>query len=350
MALLIGAGMRVFDAAGNLINGGKIRVYDAGTTNLSSIYSNAGLSSALTNPCVSSSSGWPSSNGTTPCAIYAASGSYDVAFLDDDDSVFASFASLPTVGEEGADFTRTVTGGGRILITGAAGAVLIQAGDPSPDNTGGTLTLEGWAGTQLDTLTLDGAVVNTTGRLKENSRKITGTVQTEATAFSAAATVDIPLTNTPSGVRRWRVTIFDLFPSVNSTPQLKISYSGSVKSGASDYAYDTIYWNVAGSTYGRGFDDANTLIAMSGDVFTNQTNKPAVLVIEIITPNSGNDATVVSWRGSHYTNEGTPRPGTISGTGYGLGNFGRADAIQLLGSAGTWTGKYVVEALAGYGD
>jgi hypothetical protein len=343
MAIILPPGTRILDADGAPVSGGKFRVYTANTTTLADVFSDQTLTTPRANPIVANAA------GELPF-FFIDSGTYDIAILTSADVELDSAEDVPAWGEDTGDFNRTVSGLGRIKITGSAGAVLIQIGDPDPDNSGGTGTIEGWAGTQLDTLTLDAAILNVTGRIKENGRKIASTVLTEATSFSAASTVDISLPNTPTGVRRYRVTIFDLFPSTNSQPRLKISYGGSVKGGASDYAYDVWYYGVAGTAYARGFDDAHTHIDLSGDVFTNQTNKPSSIVLEITTPNSGNDATTVHWRGIQYTNEGTPRPATIHGAGFGLGTYGRADAIQLSGSAGTWTGKYVVEALYGFGD
>ena len=129
MATLFPPGLRLFDADGVPLSAAKVRVYTANTTTLASLYSDAALSSAISNPVETDAAGYPA-NGGNECAIYCAAGAYDVAFLDEDDTVLASWDDVSPEGESG-DLERTLTSNSRIKVTGSAGAVLIQVGDPT---------------------------------------------------------------------------------------------------------------------------------------------------------------------------------------------------------------------------
>ena len=82
MALLISPGLRVCDADGVPINGAKVRVRVVNTLTAASLYSDAALSSSISNPVTTNAAGYPSSNGTTACGIFVQSGTYDVAFVE----------------------------------------------------------------------------------------------------------------------------------------------------------------------------------------------------------------------------------------------------------------------------
>lgn len=344
MAQLFLPGLRLSDANGNPLSGAKVRVYTANTTTLVSLYSDAALSSSITNPVITDSAGYPA-NGGNEVVINVAAGTYDVAFLDSDDNVLASWDDYSPSGETG-DIERTVTGNGRIKITGSGGAVMIQAGDPSPDDTGGTLVIEGWAGTQLDSLTLDAATVNTTGRIKEAGKKIIGTVYTEATAFTAVSSVDIPLTEDIDGLRAWEVELFDLTHSTNGSLYARFSFDGggTFKAGASDYEGQFSQMTAGSSTISNQAAAAQMVMhnGMIGD-----TNKPTRGKVFIITPDSGSNWTSLegSFVGTNTTNLARHGPFYTSATGYG-----RATHIRFLPSAGTITGKYLVRPLRGYGE
>ena len=56
MALLVEGRLLLTDASNVPLNGGKARIYDTGTTDLTSVFSDAGLTTPLTNPVVANSS------------------------------------------------------------------------------------------------------------------------------------------------------------------------------------------------------------------------------------------------------------------------------------------------------
>ena len=352
MAIITSPGYSIQNA-GVAVNGGKFRVYEQNTTTLATLYSDAAMTTPRANPVVANSA------GELPF-FFLADGAYDCAQLDASDNLLDSQDDVPAWGETSGVFSRTLPGNGRIKITGDAGAVMIQAGDPDPDNVGGSLTIEGQAGTQLDTLTLDAAAVNagtSAGALKENSKKLAGVVSTEATTFTAASTVDIELTNSPTGVRAWEVEIFDFVNSgATVTLGLLFSYDGGAtyKAGASDYAYGLEpYYATGGSTLGTAVrDDAAAFILL------NQTPLPIVtanrhwLHLDILTVNSGTEATLVR-SDLMSADDNTPAyPRRALGAGYGRGGYGRATHVRVyiqIG-AGTLTGKYLLRPKRGYGE
>jgi hypothetical protein len=352
MPAITSLGHVIYDASGNPLSGGKLRVYTANTTTLVSLYSDEALSVPLSNPVVANSEGRPAS-GSNECVVYAASGTYDVAELTAADAVLRNWDDFVPSGESG-DFSRTVTGNGRVSITGSAGAVLFRAGDPSPDNSGGTLTIEGWAGTALDTLTLDATAVNagsSSGALKENSKKLFGVVQTEATTFTTAATVDIELPNLPTGVRKYEIEFFDLTNSASMQPRGRLSFDsgGTYKSGAADYTFSGMYYDVATNVYALTSSAGATSFELGGGLVEPLANKLGRILVTIITPTSGSDAVVLDAITNTWNSDSFVSRNWTAGMCQGA-SYGRATHFRLIPSAGTVTGKYVVRVFRGFGE
>lgn len=345
MAIISTPGYRILDANGDPVSGGKYRVYQANTTTLATLYSDAAMATPRTNPVVANSA------GELPF-FFLEAGTYDVALLDASDAVLDSADDVPTWGEESGDLSRTVSGNGRFSITGAGGAVYFRAGSPDPDNVGGDLTLEGWEGTQLDTLTLDGATVNATGRYTEQGKKIPGTVYTAATAFASAAQVDIALPEDPDGVRAYRVDVWLTPPAGPVNMHGRLSYDGGAnyKSGASDYAYWYLYdSDTAGGATGTlaaARDDAHT--EMRFGPTTPVSNRPTWITFEIMVPDSGNNATLVA--ADIRGNNGSNMPMRCTAIGYGLGSYGRPTHFRLYAASGNIEGSYRVMPMRGFGE
>ncbi|MCR5881188.1 hypothetical protein [Phenylobacterium sp. J367] len=160
MAAFTRTPLRVTDSANAVISGGKLRLYDAGTTNLTPVFSDAGLTTPLTNPVVAASNGW------LPM-IYAAEGTaVDGAFLDASNNVLSgqSFEDSVFVGDNSGDIERDFGANGRFSVNADTGGMPnVEFGDPTGDDTGGEGRIGGWAGTQGDALELDFATVSSTG-------------------------------------------------------------------------------------------------------------------------------------------------------------------------------------------
>jgi hypothetical protein len=347
MAILTEGRILVTDASDTPINGGKVRIYDTGTTNLTSVFSDEALSVPLTNPVVANSSGF------TPVIFAAEATSVDVTYLTAADATVTgrTYTAIPFLGSDTGTFTRTLPGGTRFKITDGGGIVLMQVGDASPDSVGGQLTIEGWAGTQGDTLTLDFATTNTTGVITENSKKLLGIVNTNATTFTAVSSVDIALTQNPSGVLAHDVDVFKLIASSASCQLgVQFSYDGGAtyKSGASDYAFAFQYKNLGDANLYPTYveDDAHTQITLSSS--TDFTAKPAWLTLRILTVASGSDPTSVKGELMCYQGGGTLDLNLNLIRGYGLGSYGKATHMRLLASTGTITGQYRVAAMRGF--
>lgn len=351
MALLISPGTRVIDVNGNLISGGKVRVYDQNTTNYTDLFSDAALTVPLPNPVIANSGGWPSSNPTTPTLIFAEAGAYDISFLDEDDNVLATFEDSPSFGEEDGELSRTVTGNGRFLVTGSAGAVLMQVGDPSPDNSGGTLVIEGWGGTQGDSVTVDAALFDTTGRIKENGKKLMGVVGTPAATVTAGASIPIELTNDPTGVTMWEINVWNLSVSGTDDVVLQLSFDGGStwKTTALDYNWTRIFWGTTTAlTSGSGTSGASSANILLFNGGTAVANQPASAFIRVGTPDSGSNYTRVAW---DVTGVNTTEHFVAMGRGKSATAQGRATHIRIdTTGTNTLTGTYRVIPLRGTGE
>jgi hypothetical protein len=345
MAQLVDPRFLLTDASNVPQNGAKLRIYDAGTANLTSVFSDAALSVPLTNPVVASSS------GILP-QVFAAEGAVvDLQWLTSADVAIPgrSYEDVTFVGADTGDLTRTVTGNARFKLTGSGGANLWQVGDASPDNTGGTLTIEGWAGTQGDALTFDFATTDTTGYLKERTKRLTGVVETAATTFSAVTSVDITLPEFPPDVRAYLVEVFDFSASTNHSLTLRASYDGggTFKSGASDYKYANQQYDTTGGAITFSSLTTTTAIQLESN-YNGATDQAARISIEILTVESGTGHTHIRHRAEGVLNTGAYA--WWQGFGYAQGSYGRVNAIRLITSAGTITGKYRIVPLRGYGE
>lgn len=254
-----------------------------------------------------------------------------------DDVVFSG-ANTGTISR---DFTNS-----RMLFSGSGGIISAEAGDPSPDDIGGKWRIGGWNGTQADLITLDAALSNTTGRFKENSKKLPSVVYTEATAFAAVANVDIALPNDPVGCRAWEVDVWDFTASTSINLRHRFSYDGGATyaAGASDYAYQVAYISVATETLAE--DTADPYINLG--LFPDGTgSRPGRFKYRVMTPRTGSDPTSLECQAW-----GTTVAGTYSGRvhGYGPASSGPVDHLRLIPASGTITGKYLVRPLRGYGE
>jgi hypothetical protein len=94
MAILTEGRILVTDASDTPINGGKVRIYNTGTTTLTSVFSDADLSVPLTNPVVANSSGF--------CpVIFGAEGTIvDITYLTPADATVTgrTYTAIPLLG------------------------------------------------------------------------------------------------------------------------------------------------------------------------------------------------------------------------------------------------------------
>lgn len=336
MAFLAESRLLITDASNMPLNGGKARIYDANTQNLTSVFSDAGLSVPLANPIVANSA------GITP-QVFAAEGTIvDIQYLTSAGALVSGrdYSDVVFVGADTGNFTRTLSGGTRFKISDSGGVVLLEAGDASPDNSGGTAKIQGWAGTQGDLLTLNFTTVNIVGTITENGKKLRGVVYTEATTFTAQTSVAIPLTNIPTGVRGWQIDIIDWIQSVASQITIHFSYDGGAtyKTGVSDYAYIYIF-DDASTTQVR--DNAHTgIIICDNSVATS--GREGYLTIYVTAPSSGGAATIVRTQLDAFDESTTPNSPLIAkATGWCVGGYGRPTHIRLTpNNAATISGKY----------
>lgn len=347
MASIIDTLFRVEDAAGDPIPLGKVRVYLVGTTTLADLFTTADLNPAtpLTNPVVADTGGWAAQ-------IFAASATYRVDTLTAADVLVKTQTTVPSLGTSSTGLDLTLPNGTRYKVTDSGGRVLVQVGDPDPDNTGGKLTIEGWAGSQADDILLDAALIDTTGRIKEIGKKSIGFIYTDATTFSSSAGVAITLPNDPTGVRQWEVEIWDLQCAGVTALTCQLSYDGggTYKSGAGDYWYTKwIADNTAGPGAVYAVSAGDTKLDLVYAVRT-AANKSGRLTVRITTPNSGSEHTLVESDGLCLDRTAATSVAAFGMKGVGLGGFGRVTHLKILQGANAISGSYRVKPLRGSGE
>jgi hypothetical protein len=343
---LFDARWRALDASANPLSGATLTVYNANTVVLTPLFSDVGLSVALANPVTADSAGRFGQ-------IFAAEGTtVDLVLKDSGGSTVYSEDDVAFLGADTGTFSRTLADNTRYKISGSGGVVLIEVGDPSPDNIGGTVTFQGWAGTQGDTATFNFATVNagtSAGALKENGKKITGTIYVDSTQVTAQTSVDIALPQSPSGARAWEIELWNYSQSGNGNLQARLSYDGggTFKSAGTDYKY---YYEQSDST--TGALSVTALVTAAAAQFCSNLNSATDELgrvrLRIITPDSGTTHTSLDFDCRGVLNTGAFA--VFKGLAYGAGSYGRATHLRLLMSASNFTFKYRVVPLRGYGE
>lgn len=331
MALVFDGRWRAQDDSGNAYNGATLTVYQAGTTTPASIYTDANLSIASANPLTSTANGYFAQ-------WYAAQGSlFDVEVRTAGGVLLRRVESIPGLGATSGASTWDFTSARFQARASGTATVNVEAGDPVGDDTGGQMRIGGWNGSQLVSLNLDTAEATISGK------KLPGVVATNKTDFSAVASVDIALPQTVSGLRAWRIHLFD-FRTTGTNLRARLSYDNGAtyKSGASDYAYS--HKDGDATTNANGGQDHLYLVPS-----IQNSTKPTLIMLELWTPNSGSQETVLGGRASKY-DHASGVPGNVVFTGYGLGSYGRATHLRFYVSSGTITGSYRVEPMFGTGD
>ncbi|HET6971721.1 MAG TPA: hypothetical protein VFH92_11390 [Phenylobacterium sp.] len=291
--------------------------------------------------------------GFFPAAFASEGEAYYLILVPNGGNPAAPFHSADGVDALGsdvaADLARTFAAA-RMLISGGLTdgvhqGVIIAAGLPSPTATGGYMSLEGWAGTQLDRLDLKAATANVLGRLKENDKKLQGVVYAENQAFAGVSAVIIPLPNDPVGARACLIDIIDFH--IPDILKITLSYDGGAtfKSGATDYQSVV-------TTGGAGLISASDLLAASAAQISSNAiysaNKPARMWLDVETPNAGTDATIIQTKLIGWN--GTPKPIIEHGAAFGLGGYGRATHLKITPNTGTISGVWRSMVQRGLGE
>lgn len=364
MALLIGPWQRATDSANAVVSGAKLRIYEQGTTTLATVYSDDGLTTPASNPLTADSAGWFDLVYATQDQLFDIR--VETATGGAASTPIKSWSDQPALGPEGSSLLRDFINA-RFKVSASSGVVNIEVGDPDPDNTGGSMRLGGWADTQADDIEIDAAAVTTTGPLSvggalsttgvitENGKKLPGVIQTPATTFTTASRVDIPLTNTPTGVRAWEIYVFDLLWSASSDLRMRLAYDATptFKTGIADYGYS--YFQAPTNT-ATGANVLSYITSSTDSIEVRPAHgtpsasaRPAFMKFTIFTPNSGANETQILGEMMHYSStEQTPRPIFFAGTG--KGGYGRATYVRIYPGTGTITGAYLVKPLRGFGE
>jgi hypothetical protein len=278
----------------------------------------------MTNPTsgadVSDSAGW------FPQIFMAEGVAVDVTLKNAAGSTIRTELNVTSLGAGSSTFTRDF-GNSRARIAGSGGVVRYEAGDAAGDDVGGQVVLGGYNGTQADTISLDGAAVDTTGTFTENGKSLPGVVYGTG-AVTAASQMIIPLSNAPSGVRAWDLDLIDLAAGGNVSVQISID-NGSTYISATNYNY-TYQFITGGAASFAGTTGAASAII---------TETPASLddfTLRVVTVPSGTGRT--RWYGIGGTSNGLRAP--IITSGAYAADVARATHLRIFPSAGTITGKW----------
>lgn len=335
-------------------SGAKLYVYLPNTTTNASLYATSSLSggASLSNPVVANSAGrfaqvFVADGATFDVRVKT---SADVAITD------ASWDDVPGLGETPDSLSRDFGAGGRFQVSGAGGTITLAAGDASPDNSGGDLEVEGWGGTNLDTLAIrsdditftPGTVHDEGGPdltipgeiLQEDGKRSPDLIWSEG-SFSAAANFIIAL---PSGYNALEIEIVELVAATGGqtlTMQFSFDNGATYKSAAADYEWATFAVPSATATNDGG---NGTYIPTS--VVQNSAIYPTIVKFRLIASSTANVATLVE--GSISSSQGSA-PSTTFFVGHSLNTYGRATHIRGQMTSGNITGRYRVVAKRGLG-
>lgn len=316
---------RAFDSSGNPLSEATLTIYDAGTSNATSIFRDAALATPATNPTsgadVSDAGGW------FPQFFAAEGSSVDITLKNSAGTTVKTYEDVPFLGSDTGTFLRTLAGGTRFKISDSGGTVLMQVGDASPDDTGGALTIEGWAGTQGDTLTLDfGTVAITGSTFTVNGDPLD--VVLESGAHSGSADLDITL---PTGYRSFTIELSEVLPSAAAPLNLLVSVNSGSSYLATGYTNATIHGDNAGTLASAG-SALTTYAYLSYNNLSNTAGRHAAACINVDTPTSGTaNSRITSWCGAN---------GGFAHNHVEIAAGARLTNVRIQSGSGTWAGRW----------
>lgn len=347
------------NASGDGYSGAKLTIYEAGTTTPASIYSDANLTTPLANPVTADS------GGVFP-AIYAAEGAtFDIICKTAGGTTLYTEDDVPALGGDGVSLARDF-GNSRFQVYGSGGTVYMEAGDASPDNSGGTMQISGYDSTSGDSLTVKFDSVTFTGdvdvtgaltvtgatgdfaaggRLYANTDNAVDEVLSSGT-FTGASTVEIELTGS---LRHYRIEFADLRIASTSSANLRMlvafDSTPTYKTTSGDYAYGYYYVDHSAISAVSGASPATyiELCALSYsagsagssgyvDIFTSSGSTQASGIEAVI--NVCTNTSAVGLRS--YRASGQTKPG-----------YGQITWVKFFPSANTITGRW--RLISGYG-
>jgi hypothetical protein len=346
MAIHIWTGQQIRDSAGAPVNGGKLRIYTANTTSLANVYSDTSLATPLANPVVADSLGF------LPDIFLSDASNYDCAELTAAGSLIRSYDDIPAVGSDGATFVKDFTGS-RLQAYNSAGVVQLESGDPDPDDTGGSLRIGGWEGSQGTALELDYATadftgdVNVAGDLTVGGDTVALDSVVESGTATAASTLDVPLTG---GGLRYRLELMNLTTSASVSIGVQFAFDSvpTFKSGVADYSYQSIYSGLVTTDPTGAYDAANASINLTSSISHLSTGSSAGY-IDIFTPanTTGNHPTQVLAQLAYFDTAVPALKYLLQSAGSSI-SYGRATYVRIVLASGTLSCKWRLIKMNGF--
>lgn len=350
MALIVGIPYQALDGNGEVMPFAEYHTFEADAPTTPKItYADPGLTVMHPNPLPALDDGYfPPMYAQEGDALY-------IAFTPqngDPDVPFKAYEQVWAVGgDETTAFERTFADA-RLRITSGEvesglDGILIQAGRPSPINTGGYLKEEGWAGTQLDKKIINAAMTEFTGALKVGGTIAHGNISPgfpvalAKVVVTAASTIEIAL---PAGYDAYTLEIRNFVGSVatavNLNAQLSFDNAATYKSASGDYMYSSIHVTGSSTEAGNGSVSSTSIplaLGGGGGLGLGGTDVRS----EIFVGAARETRLITNMTAFTAGNNLLSQTGLIGGTTNNKG-YGRATHIKITPTAGTMSFTYVL--------
>lgn len=323
-------GFRAIDASGNAYSGAKCYFKVPGTDTLKNTYTTDALSVANANPLIANTS------GVFPPAFAADNATFDVEVLTSADVTIPGmeFEDVTAVAADtDGSISRDFDTGGRLLIAGSAGVVSIEAGPPSGDDTGGTMRIGGWNGTNLDDVD-----VNLSDTAKASFRAAIAIPDEPiiAATFSGSDHLDLAL----SGYTAYRIELSGVVVSADNALLLRFAFDATptFKSGASDYSWGQFGAGAGAAGSGGGNATAQIQLTINPLEATAMTAEGNSVIIDLFGPKDTGFGLHAITRASYQANTGNYD--IAAGGGRIIPGYGTPTYVRIYVASGTFSGKY----------
>lgn len=335
MAQVIGPWTRAYNSAGVILPAAQLRLYEAGTTTLATVYSDEALTVDHDNPITADGAGYFPQ-------IFATEGlSFEVTTLAADGTTpIKEWGTWEAIGSQAGVIEYDFGPNGRVVIRGTGGLPNIEFGDPDPDELGGSGRIGGRAGTQADAIEIDAAATTMTGDAAiQGDLEVTGTMPADKYIDSGEETNQASIIiDLPAEYDAYELELSYISASAATSLEAFFSFDGTTyKTGADDYA-----WKITGDGAASDISDARLAWGgVSGSAMTNANPSRCTMFIDsIASKETGISGEVrLSNTDGSYAASVSQFVGTTRGKTYG-----KAQKIKLSGNTANIGFRWVLKA------
>jgi hypothetical protein len=398
---VIASFIQVCDANGDPVSGAKLYIYDAGTTTPRGIFSDTGLSVAVSNPAICNSAGRVTTDGgTTVGLVYTGVGSYKIVAKTSADVTLWTWDSIDGGVPVGSGALAIANGGTGATSAGAAlvalggvdaatvadlaadvaaltgasastekthiatGTTAQRPGTPVEGDVRRNTTTSRWEGynnsaawetfftnTEIAssgeaTAGSDNTKVMTPARVAAAITAQAGWVFIEAKDASNSATIDF--TGLGSTYDAYELRYSNVKPAtddVGLTLRIGTGAGPTYQSGASDYGYTTEF--IVGTSVAATANATATAIHLTSSGSTNgignASGEHCSGFVQFDNPDDGTDFQIFRFKGAHLN------PSTVIYSTDGAGKYSSATAVTairfLMTSGNIASGHFVLYGL-----